>query len=239
LPAVLTSLEVKNDAFKQFLRRLKPLYQPPSRKSLAGALLDDAYAHTKLQMDRILAKDAGQLTLVSNSWSNQRSKSVTNYLVTSRQHLIFIRSEVLGAERHTSEVIARGLSSKIDKLGGRGAVVAVTTDNAANIRASWPELEKRYPRLLTLGCASHTVNLLVEDILKLSTLITTLHTAIQAIRYFKSSNVRTRALTAAAIAAGETRILLKLPGKTRWQGKVEAISSLLANKPYIQAVISN
>jgi hypothetical protein len=126
LPAVLTSLEVKNDAFKQFLRRLKPLYQPPSRKSLAGALLDDAYAHTKLQMDRILAKDAGQLTLVSNSWSNQRSKSVTNYLVTSRQHLIFIRSEVLGAERHTSEVIARGLSSKIDKLGGRGAVVAVT-----------------------------------------------------------------------------------------------------------------
>ena len=75
--------------------------------------------------------------------------------------------------------------------------------------------------------------------MKLSTLSTALNRAIQAIRYFKSSNVRTGALTAAAIATGETRISLKLPGKTRWQGKVEAISSLLANKAYIQAVISN
>jgi hypothetical protein len=94
-----------------------------------------------------------------------------------------------------------GLSNTIEQLGGSKAVVAVTTDNAANMRAAWLELEKRYPGLLTLGCASHTVNLLVEDILKLSTLSTTLNTAVYVIRYFKSSNVRTAALTAAATAA--------------------------------------
>lgn len=164
------------------MKRLKPSYEPPTRKSLAGSLLDDAYAHTKQQMDCIIAKAAGQLTLVSDSWSNQRSESVTNYLVTSRQHSIFVGSEVLGAERHTAEVVARGLSNTIEQLGGARAVVAVTTDNAANMRAAWPELEKRYPGLLTLGCASHTVNLLVENILKLSSLNTTLNAAISVIR---------------------------------------------------------
>ena len=107
------------------------------------------------------------------------------------------------------------------------------------MRASWPELEKRYPGLLTLSCASHTVNLLVEDILKLSDLNTTLTAAVQVIRYFKSSNARTGALTAAATAAQETRLSLKLPGKTRWQGKLEAITSLVANKPYVQTVIAS
>lgn len=239
MPAVLTSLEVENDVFRQFLKRLKPTYKPTNRKALAGPLLDNTYAHIKLQMDRIIKEAAGQLTLVSDSWSNQRSESVTNYLITSRQHSIFVGSEVLGAERHTAEVIARGLSNTIEQLGGAGAVAAVTTDNAANIRAAWPELEKRYSGLLTLGCASHTVNLLVENILKLSTLHTTLSTAVHVIRYFESSNVRTGALTAAASATQETRISLKLPGKTRWQGKLEAINSLVANKPYVQAVIAN
>lgn len=146
-------------------------------------------------MDNILSEAAGQITLVSDSWTNQRSETLTNYVAVTRQHAIFLHTEVHGAERHTADVIARRMSSTIDQLGGGEAVVAVTTDNASNMRASWPELEKRYPGLLTLGCAAHTVNLLVEDILKLSELNTTLNTAIYVIRYFKKSSVRTGALT--------------------------------------------
>lgn len=236
---LLTSLQVEQPAFLRFLQRLKPSYKPPARRQLAGSLLDDAYANTKSRMDNIVAEASGQLTLISDSWTNQRSESLTNYVVTTRQHEIFLHTEILGAERHTSEVILRGLRDTIEDLGGEAAVVAVCTDNAANMRRCWPELQKRYPGLLTLGCASHIINLLVEDILKLSTLNTTLADAIQVIRYFKGSNVRTGALTQAAAAARETRLSLKLPSKTRWQGKLEAISSLIANKPYIQTVIAD
>jgi hypothetical protein len=235
----LTIAQVENDKFCKFLNCLRPSYKPPSRKALAGDLLNDAYARTKLQMDRIIAESAGQITLASDGWSNQRSESLTNYVATTRTDSIFVGSEVLGAERHTGEVVARGLGRIIEQLGGSEAVVAVTTDNAANMKKAWPELEKRYPGLLTLGCASHTVNLLVEDILKLSDLTTTLDDALHVIRYFKGSNVRTGALTAVAKAAQQTRISLKLPGKTRWQGKVEAITSLIANKPYILELVDN
>lgn len=234
----LTVLQVENPAFKRFLHLLSPAYAPPNRRALAGHLLDDVYAHTKAQMDRIIKEAAGQLTLVTDGWTNQRVESLTNYVVSTRKHSIFVDSEVV-TERHTGEVIESGITRILEELGGQKAVVAVVTDSAANMRKAWPELQSRYPGLLTLGCASHQVNLLVGDILKVSTLATTLNNALHVIRYFKSSPARTNELNKAASRLEERRVALKLPAATRWQGKMEATRSLIQNKPYVQAVLAN
>jgi hypothetical protein len=238
---LLTNLQVENPAFRRCLKRLRPSYRPPHCRALAGYLLDDAYAHTNTHIDRIIGEASGHLTLVSDSWSNQRSESITNYVVTTRKHAIFIGSEPIGATRHTAEVIAAGISKKIDELGGGKAVIAVTTDNASNMRKAWQKLQQHYASVLTLGCASHTVNPLVNDILAVSNLAEVLQNALQAIKYFKSSNARTGALDDAWRASGDCdhRISLKWPVKTRWQGKLEATNSLIKNKPYIPSVIAN
>lgn len=189
-------------------------------------------------MDRIIKEAAGQLTLVTDGWTNQRVESLTNYVVTTRTHSIFLESEVL-MERHTSDVIQSGIERILEELGGRKAVVAVVTDNAANMKKAWQGLESNYAGLLTLGCASHQLNLLVNDILRASTLAITLSQAIRVIKYFKSSSARTNELNKAASRASATRISLKLPSATRWQGKLEAVNSLIRNKPYIQRVLAN
>ena len=117
---------------------MRPSYTPPTRWKLANPLLEKAYNHTKLQIESIIAASAGQLTLVSDSWTNQRTESVVNYVAMTRQHAIFLKTEHTGSERHTGEVITRGLKATINEIGGGEAVIAVTTDNASNIkRLSW------------------------------------------------------------------------------------------------------
>lgn len=118
-------------------------------------------------------------------------------------------------------------------------MIALVTDNASNMKIACSEVEKRYPELLTIGCASHIVNLTVEDILKHGTIPGAINLAVNIVRYFKGSTILTGALNEAAAAMGEQRRTLKLPGKTRWQGKLETITSLIANKAYIQAITEN
>lgn len=174
---------------------------------------------------------------MSDGWTNQRGESVVNYIANTRQHAIFVGSDVTGSERHTGDMIAAGLASTIEGLGGPEAVIAVTTDNASNMRAARQRLEQRYPGLITIGCASHMVNLTVEEILSASTISTYLSEAVNIIRHFKSSPILTGMLNDVAQAENTRRKALQLPGNTRWQGKLEAIDSLLVNRSYLETAI--
>ena len=153
-------------------------------------------------METVLAASAGQLTLVSDSWTNQRTESVVNYVALTRQHAIFLKTEYTGSERHTGEAIARGLKQAIKEIGGGEAVIAVTTDNASNMKKAWQYLQQDYPTILTLGCASHTVNLTVEDLLRLPGMKTLLQSTVTIVKYFKSSTILTGALNDVAKAEG-------------------------------------
>jgi hypothetical protein len=190
-------------------------------------------------MDQIIAASAGQLTIATDGWTNQRSESIINYVAQTRQQSIFLKTEVTGSERHTGSMIADRLKATIEEVGGEEAVIAVVTDNASNMKAAWPELEERYPRLLTIGCASHIVNLTVEQILRIPCISNLINIAVDTVKYFKNSTILTGALNEAATAAHKHRLALQLPGKTRWQGKLDTINSLVANKPFIHTVLGD
>jgi hypothetical protein len=177
----LTKYKVENPAFLRFVSRLKPSYTPPTRWRIAHTLLDDDYAHTKSRIDHILAESAGQITLTSDAWTNQRSESLINYIATTRQHEIFIQTDAVGAKRHSGEMITRRLCTVIDELGSGGAVIAVATDNASSMVSSWPAMEQRYPSMLAIGCASYIVNLAVEEILRASTIPTLMGLTIEVV----------------------------------------------------------
>jgi hypothetical protein len=40
-------------------------------------------------------------------------------------------------------------------------IIALTTDNAANMKVAWREVKKEYPSVITLGCGSHMISLLL------------------------------------------------------------------------------
>ena len=230
---------VENPAFIAFLNRLRPAYKPPTRWRVANTLLEEAYDRTKLHMEKVLEDAGRQVTLVSDGWTNQRSESVINYIAVTRQEAIFLKAETTGSARHSSELIANGLKKTIEELGGTDKVVAVVTDNASNMKGSWAALEESYPGLVTAGCASHIVNLCVEEILGISDINKLLKIACELVKYFKSSYLRTGLLEDAAKAAGVARKSLKMPGNTRWQGKLETVKSIRENRDHITAALGD
>lgn len=194
---------------------LKP-YTPPTRRRLASTLLDDAHERVEHQMEKVLTESAGQVTIIIDSWTNIRRESLTNYIAATRNHTIFIKSEVTGSERHTGDAIARGICDTIEQVGGDAVVVAVATDNASNMRSFHNMIINRYPSILTVGCASHVVNLTVNEILKLDTLSATLRQANELIQYFKASSILLGLLNDVAAASHTTRKALQVPNNTCW-----------------------
>lgn len=63
--------------------------------------------------------------------------------------------------------------------------------------------------------------------------------AVKVAKYFKNSNLRTGLLNNAAAAQGKPQIALQLLSKTRWQGKLNCINSLINNKDNIEAALAN
>ena len=52
-------------------------------------------------MKDLIAQYPGELTLVSDGWSNPRGESIINYLLIARSEAIFLKLIVTGKDRHT------------------------------------------------------------------------------------------------------------------------------------------
>ena len=58
---------------------------------------------------------------------------------------IFYKSVLTKKERHTAQNIAAGIKQTIEEIG-KEKVVAIVTDNAANMKAAWSILKQIYPQ---------------------------------------------------------------------------------------------
>ena len=184
-------------------------------------------------MDLVLQKSPRQVTLVSDAWTNLRGESIINYVAVTRKHAIFVKSTPSGGERHNAQYIADGVEQIVKELG-EDNIVCFTADNARNMKAAQALLGQRFPKVLMLGCASHIVNLIVEDIFKLPPFGNIFKLAVELSKYFKSSYVLVGLLSNAAESLGRARPALQLPGNTRWQGKLNTVASVLKNRDFLE-----
>jgi hypothetical protein len=179
-------------------------------------------------MNGLIAQYPGELTLVSDGWSNPQGESIINYLLVTQLEAIFLKSIATGKDRHTGQYIADGLNNIIKEIGPKN-IVAITTNNASNMKKSWEGIQKEYPEILCLGCGSHMINLLVKDIMK----VPKLHQHFEAVKevnqYWKNSGILNGLLKVTAKEINQKFITLQLPGKTRWQGKLYTIQSNISN----------
>ena len=65
----------------------------------------------------------------------------------------------------------KSLFESIIEEVGAGKVSALVTDGAANMLAAHELVKKDYPRIQTIRCASHVLNLIAKDVEKLHTTI--------------------------------------------------------------------
>nr|XP_054922943.1 uncharacterized protein LOC129382786 [Dermacentor andersoni] len=226
---------VTNDYWQAAFKALRPSYKPPSRYSLAGPLLDAEYEAATVSVNNSIEK-ASCITLVTDGWTNVEGESVMNFVLCTPSPLFF-KSINTGNNRHTAAYMAEEICAVMESVGS-SKVKALVTDNASNMKAAWALVIERFPHVTAIGCATHSLNLLMNDLLTLGTIHDVHKQAKDIIKYVKKTHVvlatfkeRQESKYGKSVSCS-----LKLPSKTRWSGVCLSFESLLKNMEVLQEI---
>lgn len=152
--------------FREVVAALNPAYAKvmPHASTLGGKLLDKEYDKSKAKLQEILENHT-DLTLVTDGWTDTCGHHIVNYAVKApSQPSVFYKSIDTTGVTQDAEGIADAIGKVLEELGA-SKFVALVTDNANVMKATWPLIEEKYPKISAYGCAAHCLNLLIKDIL--------------------------------------------------------------------------
>ncbi|KAM6453426.1 uncharacterized protein PHA67_019283 [Liasis olivaceus] len=230
-----SALSITENAYwQEAFKLLRPSYHLPSRHSLSKPLLESEYEHV---MESVQGKisEALCLAVLTDGWTNVWGEGIINFVITTPQP-VFYRSIETGENRHTAEYITSEICAVLEKIES-GKVFALLTDNASNMKAAWEIIMDKYPHITAIGCASHGLNLLLSDFMKLDTFQRIYRNAKEVIKYVKATHVVTAVFKKKQEEENPQNkiVTLNLCSKTRWGGVVISFESLLKNKEALQA----
>jgi len=133
----------------------------------------------------------------------------------------------------TGEFIFRHIRQAILDVGAEN-VVQVITDNASNCVAMGKMVEDEFPSICWTPCASHCLDLLMEDIAKLPWINRVMNEAKQIVLFFRRKN------KALSILREFTKLEVISPSKTRFAYMFIVLERLhLLHDPLRQVVVSH
>lgn len=152
--------------FKNMIAQLNPKYAEdmPSAKTLSSKLLDKQYDESTKKMEESLEECEG-ITITSDGWTNVRGDHIVNFIIKAPgRPPIFYKAIDTSGIRQGTDAVTEAICAVIVEVGPE-KVSAVVTDNAPVMQAAWDGIEARFPHIAAYGCAAHTLNLLIKDIL--------------------------------------------------------------------------
>ncbi|XP_025702692.1 uncharacterized protein [Arachis hypogaea] len=141
-----------------------PGYKGPSYDSLRVNLLADLKRECQMVVDsyRSAWKETG-CTLMADGWTDQRQKTLINFLVYCSKGLCFVKSVDASSMVKNASSLCDLFSEVIEWIGPDN-VVHVVTDNAANYVAAGRLINKKIENIHWSPCAAHCLNLILKDI---------------------------------------------------------------------------
>jgi hypothetical protein len=156
---------IEEDHLLNAFKIARPDIKLPTRKELAGSLLDFCYEKIAKKTNTEMLKYGDFTCLVSDATSNVNNESVVNYMIIVGNKSFLIDTLYTESQSHTSDFIRDDMSRVINNVEKIGVKIAgAVTDNTAANKKAWLLLQKRYPSLYFHGCSSHGLHLLVKDI---------------------------------------------------------------------------
>jgi hypothetical protein len=220
------------DLFKQ----LNSAYNPPGRMTLSNRLLEQETARINLKINAELEK-CNYLTLALDGWSSPNGNLLYNYVISTTNH-----QEYLIALKDYSKISQTGIfmANEIEKIIeniGLDKFAGVVTDGASNLRVARQIIHEKFPHILNIRCAAHSLNLIATDLVKISYIKTFISQGNEMIKFFSISHranaMLKEGLTKLQIKGGE----LKMYIKTRWCSLWNMTDSILRARPIFNWVI--
>ncbi|XP_028551493.1 uncharacterized protein LOC114579844 [Dendrobium catenatum] len=103
------------------------------------------------------------VTIMSDGWSDMKSRSLINILVNNPYGTVFLRSVEASDEVKNATFIFNLLDGVIEEIGEQ-LVVQVVTDNASAYKAAGQMLMEKRTHLYWTPCAAHCIDLILEDL---------------------------------------------------------------------------
>lgn len=217
--------------FKNFVKALRPSYEIPNRRRLAGVLLDKIHDKIEKRNSELIDKMDKQVTLLLDGWQNSSANThnVVAMLATADDQKIMLESFDTSAERDTTENIVKIVEKSIDLAKERydAEVYACVTDNARNMTAM-----KDKVNVMFTTCNSHTGNLLAGDILKSAKNTKIMAKVMSVQKDFRRTPLESRLLTAGGLKP-------VLSCVTRWTSQRGAGVSFLKNLSCMKKVAAD
>lgn len=152
--------------FKNFVKGLRPAYNPPNRRVLVSTLLDKTYEAIEKSNEELIAKMGKRVTLSVDGWQNSLANRhyEVMMLATSNDQKVFLESFDFSGIRETGSYLFDAVDKAIILAKERydATVYAILTDNAYNMQSM--ENAVKAKNLLYSTCNAHTANLLAGDI---------------------------------------------------------------------------
>jgi Protein of unknown function (DUF 659)/hAT family C-terminal dimerisation region len=218
---------------KAFLRSLNPAYNPPSRKTIAGPLLNTVYENIKSRTDELIGSFPN-INITTDESSNINRTRICNISIHSDHGSLHYLSEDIRAKRMTAPASAEWLRNHLLALSDNNLrrINSVATDTCDTMYKMWTELQ-RFPDLkhtLFVPCNSHSIQLLIKDLLKIPRFKDVLHKAQTIVKAFKKAPLQYARLREIQIQAYSQPRSLVLSVITRWGTQYRLLDSVFNNK---------
>jgi hypothetical protein len=105
-------------------------------------------------------------TIMSDGWTDGRSRTILNFLIACPKGTMFLKSVDASDQVKDAQLLFRLLDEVVVEVGVQN-VVQVITDNASNYVAAGRMLEEKHPTIWWTPCATHCLDLMLEDIGKI------------------------------------------------------------------------
>jgi len=101
-----------------------------------------------------------------NGWTDGKSRTILNCLIVCPKGIMFLKSIDASDQVKDAQLLFRLLNEVVMEVGVEN-VVQVITDNASNYVAAGKMLEEKCPTIWWSLCATHCLDLMLEDIGKI------------------------------------------------------------------------
>ena len=233
---------VEDVGFKDFVHGLDPKYPLPGRKTLTDRLIPAMMSKESVRLQGDL-QDASHITITTDEWTSRATRGymgVTAHFVDSN---FMLQSRLLEIRRITSSTTAENLASELNDVMEnweiRNKVIAIVTDNAANIVAAVNKLGIKH-----VPCFAHTLNLIVQKAIDESGRLEKIREKVRdVLAYFhrsvKASNALEKELKELPADQGEKKLKLVQEVRTRWNSTYKMLSRYSLIYRHVNRVLSD
>eukprot|EP00253_Pinus_taeda_P023211 PITA_23211 len=143
-------------------------YKIPSYDDFRGRILQDEKVDCTKRLEEFKASWAQtECTVMSDGWTDQKGRTLINFLVSCPKGTMFMKSVDASSHIKDAKTLCDLLDVFILEVGAEH-VVQIMTNNVANYVVASRMLMERHPTLFRTPCATHCIDLMLEDIGKIS-----------------------------------------------------------------------